>query len=60
MLPLGVAAERSVHYFWDYFFLSSMPHTFLPEGGYPRVEILHGVLSHKKIRIWGGKKIVIF
>ena len=34
-LPLGVAAGRSVHYFCDYFsflFLSSVPHTFLPEG----------------------------
>ena len=34
-LPLGVAAERSVHYFWDYcsfFLLLSPPHTFLPEG----------------------------
>ena len=30
-LPLGVDAERSVHYFWDYF-SSSVPHTFLPEG----------------------------
>ena len=32
-LPLGVAAEQSVHYFWDYFsFLSSGSHTFLLEG----------------------------
>ena len=33
-LPLGVTAERSVHYIWYYFsfFLSSLPHTFLPEG----------------------------
>ena len=33
-LPLGIAAEQSVHYFWDYFssFLLSPPHTFLPEG----------------------------
>ena len=33
-LPLGVAAEQNVHYFWDYFssFLLSPPHTFLPEG----------------------------
>ena len=30
-LPLGVAAELSVHYFWDYFSFSP-PHTFLPEG----------------------------
>ena len=33
-LPLGVAGERSVHYFWDYFsfFLLSGSNTFLPEG----------------------------
>jgi hypothetical protein len=33
-LPLGVAAEQSVHYFCDYFSFSflSPPHTFLPEG----------------------------
>ena len=33
-LPLGVAAERSVHYIWYYFssFLLSVPHTFIPEG----------------------------
>ena len=32
-LPLGVAAERSVLYFWDFFFFfSSVPHTYLPEG----------------------------
>ena len=31
-LPLGVAAERSVHYFCDYYFFCSAPHTFLPEG----------------------------
>ena len=32
-LPLGVAAERSVHYIWYYFtFLLSLPHTFLLEG----------------------------
>jgi hypothetical protein len=29
-LPLGVAAERSVHYFWDIFFLL-LTHTFLTE-----------------------------
>ena len=32
MLPVGAAAERSVHYFCDYFLLSSVPHTFLLEG----------------------------
>jgi hypothetical protein len=33
-LPLGVAAEQSVHYILLYFsfFFSSVPHTFLPEG----------------------------
>ena len=34
-LPLGVAAKRSVHYIWYYFFsifFFSVPHTFLPEG----------------------------
>ena len=31
-LPLGVAAEQSVHYFWDYFSFLSVPHTFLQEG----------------------------
>ena len=34
-LPLGDAAERSVHYIWYYFSFSSsfsVPHTFLPEG----------------------------
>ena len=34
-LPLGIAAERSVHYFWDYFsspFFLTGSHTFLPEG----------------------------
>ena len=33
-LPLGAAAEQSVHSIWYYFsFLSSsVPHTFLPEG----------------------------
>ena len=35
--------------FLSFFF--SPPHTFLPEG----VEILHGVLSHKKNKIWGKK-----
>ena len=57
MLPLGVAAELSVHYFWDYFSLpffplfSPVPHNFLQEGGCPKVlKTLHGVLSHKKIR----------
>ena len=31
-LPLGIAAEQSVHYFGDYFSSSSVPHTLLPEG----------------------------
>ena len=34
-LPLGIAVERSVHYFWDYFFLPfflSGSKTFLQEG----------------------------
>ena len=34
-LPLGVAVEQSVHYFWDYFsssFFFSVPHTVLQEG----------------------------
>ena len=30
---LGVEAERSVHYFWDYFSFLSGSHTFLTEGG---------------------------
>ena len=37
-LPLDVAVERSVHYFWDFFlFFSSLPHTFLPEGVCPMI-----------------------
>ena len=38
-LPLGVAAEQSVHYFWDYFsFLSFFSATyFSPKRGWPRV-----------------------
>ena len=35
-VPLGIAAVRSVHYFWDYFFFLlsffSGSHTFLAEG----------------------------
>ena len=30
-LPLGIAAEQIVHYFWDYF-SSSVPDNFFPEG----------------------------
>jgi hypothetical protein len=32
-LPLGVAAEQSVHYFWDYFSFFSGTHAFLQEQG---------------------------
>ena len=39
-LPLGIAAERSVHYFWDYF-------SFLSHIGV--------VLGFKKIKIWAKK-----
>ena len=30
-LPLGIAAERHVHYIWYYFSFFSVPHTFLLE-----------------------------
>jgi hypothetical protein len=49
-LPLGVSAERSVHYIWYYFsfffLFLSVPHTFLPEG----------VVLGLKNKIWGKKK----
>ena len=56
-LPLVVAAERSVHYFWDYLFLSSffLPcHIlFLQKGLSKGYEILHRVVSYKINKIWG-------
>ena len=36
-LPLGVAAERSVNYFWDYFSFISFFLFFSPRRGCPRV-----------------------
>jgi hypothetical protein len=45
-LPLGIAVERSVSYFMDYL-------AFLPEGVVLGYTILHGILSHKHIKIWG-------
>jgi hypothetical protein len=50
-LPLGVAAERGVHYFCDYFsffLFLSLPHTFLPEGAV--LGFLHFALSLKPQR----------
>ena len=44
-LPLGDAAERRVHYFWDFFSFTY----FSPRMGCR--EILHGLLIHKNIRI---------
>ena len=58
-LPLGMAAEQSVHYFCDYLsssFFLSVPHTFLSEGvmvGFKNVA--WGFKSHKKNKIWGKK-----
>jgi hypothetical protein len=50
-LASGIAAERSVYYFWDYFsfflFFHSVLHIFLPEGLSWDFETLHGVLSDK-------------
>ena len=57
--PLGVAAERSVHYiFWNYFsFFSFLRHIlFFQKGLSQGYEILHGVLSNKKNKIWGKTK----
>ena len=59
VLPLGVAAERSVHYFWDYFsfFLSSPPHTFLPEGVVLGLWNFARSFKSQKNKIWGKKKL---
>ena len=52
-LPLGVAAERRST-IWGIIFLSSFllsgSYTFLPEGVDLVREILHGPLTHQKIR----------
>ena len=56
-LPLGVAAERSVHHFLDYFlFLLSWSHTSLPErqGAVLEFTICDGVLSKKNKIFLGG------
>ena len=50
-LPLGLAAEESIHYFGDYFslFLFSLGHILFPKKGlYYGFEILHRVKSLKK------------
>ena len=50
VLPLGIAAEHSFYYFWDYFSLFSfLCHICFPRQGSPR--------SFKKV-IWGLSKSV--
>ena len=51
--PWALQRKRSVHYFWDYLssFFSFLGHTFLtPKGVVLGCEILHGSLTHQKIR----------
>jgi hypothetical protein len=44
-LPLGVAAERSVHYIWYYFSFCLLCHILF-------YDILHRVLGHQKNKIF--------
>ena len=47
-LPLGVAAEQSVHYFWEYFSFFLLCHLLFSQKGLSYgYETFYGVLSHK-------------
>ena len=56
-LPLCVAAEQSVNYFWYYLSFFLLCHIIFSQKGLSQgYEILQRVLSHKKIRFGVRKK----